>query len=522
MDDRWRTPRTVVVTFATEYAVDRAIQTFEVGALRRWVANATGYASEDVPVAFEGTVLAVSRPVEPAELYWHNSHYRAANRYARLLVAFAATAVALFFFCFLAFRLRVFPYSLSVFVTAVNAALPTFLKGLSDAVERHRDFGDAQDAMFVKLILARWTNTAILVFVAYGPRDRLSAAALRQVMLILLSDAFVAPLLRVFDPYDLFMRYVVSVRQPTQRAMNRFWVGADWNIAERYTDGLKTLFVGLFYAAAVPNGLFVTAAALCTSFAADRFCLLRRWARKPDFDDQIAGRAIGVVSVVVFAFSLSSLETFSNWGLLERDAVDAYDESTMGVHSNCFSFGGCDHDGDKAPTAAQRFAVRALRPLGLVALALAAWKLVGVTLVGALDYCLRGGSDHGKDTMPISYRDLKLADVYAPVVPHPLPGEPPLLAATITGVPRDRLPLPPNVDPAKHTVCSREVLRPLLPDNADDAHVDQVIKDLYGAVSYYAPPAGAADEPRPPPPPPAERHRPGVEMAPPAGAARAY
>ncbi|KAH8056787.1 hypothetical protein JL721_9906 [Aureococcus anophagefferens] len=454
----WREPKTVVVTFAFEKGMQRALETFEVSAVRRIFSNVTGYESNNTPVAFEGTVLNVSRPVEPEELFWHNSHYKVGNRVARVLASFAATAGALACFCLVAVYLEgKFPFALAVFVTVVNGGLPTFLKALSDSVEKHKDFGDQQDAMFLKLIVARWTNTAIAVFVSYA-------------------DA--------------------------ARACNRFWIGADWNIAERYTDVAKTLFVGLFYAAAAPNGLLVTAAALATTFAADRFCLLRRWARKPDFDDQISRRTIGVVSIIVLVHVVASLEFFENWGLYEEGALEddaVYDKATMRYHSACFgNFLDCDPPAHKTLTAAQKFAKDVYPAVGAIALVLACWKFVGVEVANAFWYCCCGESAHDDDHMPISYRALPHILAYVPVVPHPLLGEPPLLAADVAGAPRERLPLPPNVHPTAHTICSRDVLRPLLP-GCDDAKLDRVLADVYGTVRFYDEPAKKAAPPTPEP-----------------------
>ena len=95
----------------------------------------------------------------------------------------------------------------ALWVTFVNSALPVFLKAMQLMVEVHREYGDIQDSVFLKLLLARWANTVIAAFIAYGRRSRLSATALSEVMSILLMDAFLLPVLRVFDVYDLFMRY---------------------------------------------------------------------------------------------------------------------------------------------------------------------------------------------------------------------------------------------------------------------------------------------------------------------------
>ena len=44
---------------------------------------------------------------------------------------------------------------------------------------------------------------------------------------------------------------------------------------------------------------------------------------------------------------------------------------------------------------------------------------------------------------------------YVPTVRHPVPGEPPLIAANITGLPDDFLPLPPGKPKEFYTICNR-------------------------------------------------------------------
>mmetsp|Transcript_29345 Transcript_29345/g.87781 ORF Transcript_29345/g.87781 Transcript_29345/m.87781 type:complete len:877 (+) Transcript_29345:146-2776(+) len=511
----WHKPKTVYVTFNTEASMDRALQTFEVSAARRWFSNATGIEFQNTPLAFEGTVLDVARPVEPSELLWHNSHVKFGERVLRMAVCYGVTLALLAAFIFIARALAKSgaQFALAFFVTIVNTMLPLTLKTLSDLVEKHLDYGNAQESMFLKLMGARWTNTAIAVFVSYNSKTRLSGPALEQVMLILLFDAFLMPLVRVFEPYDLFMRFVVAARQPTQTAANRFWVGADWNIAERYTDVAKTLFVGMFYAAAVPNGLLVTAAALATTFFADRYCLLRTWARKPDFDDQLSRRTVGVVSIIVFIHVAAALDSFQNWGLYPRDALEApFDEDplygqVLGTPSNCWGRGAflnCQKkDSDKELTSAQKFANSVYPPLGWIALAVALWRFVGVELLNLWWFLCCGETQHDADTMPITFRALgESVSCYVPVVPHPIQGEPDLIAADVAGVPDHLLPLPPYADVNEHTVCSRRALRALLPASMDDAKLDQVLADVFGKVVYYEPPpVDRADVCRPSEPP---------------------
>lgn len=57
--------------------------------------------------------------------------------------------------------------------------------------------------------------------------------------------------------------------------MNEFFRGAVWNLGERYTDVMKTVFVSVFYAQILPTGMFVTCAALALAYAVDKYLLLR-------------------------------------------------------------------------------------------------------------------------------------------------------------------------------------------------------------------------------------------------------
>ena len=86
------------------------------------------------------------------------------------------------------------------------------------------------------------------------------------------------------------MQYKVAPLQPTQEAMNYYFQGAVWEIAERYTDMIKTLFVGLFWAALVPQSLIVTTIAMFTTFLCDKYSLFYLWRRIPQIDDQLARR----------------------------------------------------------------------------------------------------------------------------------------------------------------------------------------------------------------------------------------
>ncbi len=81
----------------------------------------------------------------------------------------------------------------------------------------------------------------------------------------------------------------------------------DWTLAERYTDMMKTLFVGMFYAPVFPQGLFITAFAIMANYLADKFCLLRIWAIPPKVDDGLFNKSrvvINIMLLVVLRFAV--------------------------------------------------------------------------------------------------------------------------------------------------------------------------------------------------------------------------
>ena len=44
-----------------------------------------------------------------------------------------------------------------------------------------------------------------------------------------------------------------------------------WNLAERYTDIIKTLFVGIFYSPIIPTALIITSLAMITAYVCDKY-----------------------------------------------------------------------------------------------------------------------------------------------------------------------------------------------------------------------------------------------------------
>jgi hypothetical protein len=132
-------------------------------------------------------------------------------------------------------------------------------------------------------------------------------------MQILLADATATPVIRALDITGIFNRYFLSKYVATQDEMDILWTPSDWSLAERYTDALKTLFVGLFYAVPLPAGLFITCFAMISTFYVDRYSLVRIWRRPPNFSDSLSSTAKSIFLATIFAHTNLALRCFANW-----------------------------------------------------------------------------------------------------------------------------------------------------------------------------------------------------------------
>jgi hypothetical protein len=208
-----------------------------------------------------------------------------------------------------------------VWISIVNAMLPALLLELVPRVEAHLAYGDMEASLLNLLLVARMSNSAVIYYLlttpspgveafvdvsagVYGATNTLQERewdhyvlgeqSLLDIQSILISDAFVAPILRLaFGPGLTVLRQVfVAPFARTQGRMNSYFDGVDWHIAERYTDMIKTVFVSLFYLALLPSGAFVASFAFFASFAVDKYCLFRWWKVPPKVD-----AAVGVLSL---------------------------------------------------------------------------------------------------------------------------------------------------------------------------------------------------------------------------------
>ena len=263
---------------------------------------------------FEGKVLKIVPSKEPSDIIWENSHFTTPQKVISWLISYtgAFTLILAAFFIVRAIS-NSGSFAVAIFLSAQNAVLPIVVKTLTTMIEIHTERSSVERSMLVKLVIVRCINSGLLIYLAAEYDETFRLQHLESVQNILIFDAFLTPFSKVLDLDGYFMRYVMAMGARTQEEMNVLWQGTEWTLAERYTDLLKTVFVGMFFMVPLPSGLFITAIAMFNVYWTDKYMLFNVWRRPPSLDGSLSG-----VSRVFFIFSVwthvsVSRIFFANW-----------------------------------------------------------------------------------------------------------------------------------------------------------------------------------------------------------------
>mmetsp|Transcript_5867 Transcript_5867/g.8808 ORF Transcript_5867/g.8808 Transcript_5867/m.8808 type:complete len:978 (+) Transcript_5867:167-3100(+) len=395
-------PVKVYITFNTEKAQRKCLQALSSG---------TFYDKGGDENMVGGKLVNIKEAKEPSSIIWENLHHTKLERFFRLLISLGISAAILAIsFSVINSLFGVRSIATALFIAFVNGALPVFMKIITYFVEVHTNVVSLQSSMMIKLVLARSINSAVLLYIASPFEDIFTENVLSQVLTILLVDAFVSPAVRLLNVYERLVKKFVAPRQTTQAGMDRFFFGAEWNIAERYTDMLKTMFVGLFYSAVLPTGLVITVFGMIICYWVDKYCLFRLWKRAPAFDATLAAHSRMYMVGITWVHVMISRVFYANWPYINR-----------GERSHC-NFVFCKEPKIGAWTNDQKILVMIYGYLGIFLFSfglgtLCLYYLHNFSRHKAL--CgYKAGHDHsgrGED-IPVEYRNVSGIECYVPLL----------------------------------------------------------------------------------------------------------
>ncbi len=317
-------------------------------------------------------IVFIDKAEEPSEIMWENLHYGLLYRKLWNSSSLVAAGVYLYLVYLIINYLRDNgSFFAAPVVWAVNASLPWALKFFVFFIEVHKSLTTEQASMMLKLVVARMVNTAILLYISTEWVDSFTDNSFGQVMTILIFDAFGTPMVRLvgLNAVNFITTRFIAIRMKTQSEMNSFMKGAYWNLAERYTDMVKTVFVGLFYSSTTPTGLIVSAVAMAVTYYVDKYSLLRLWARPPAYDSSLSALSRKYLFLCVWVHLVTTRIYFSNWPYIRQFGNEDVSNESDANKSSCGLFRctfSANRVGEDAPTVDQKRLVQLYELFGIL------------------------------------------------------------------------------------------------------------------------------------------------------------
>jgi hypothetical protein len=151
-----------------------------------------------------------------------------------------------------------------------------------------------------------------------------------QIYTLFFADIVTTNAIQLLDPVGHLKRHFLAPRANTQDAMNLQFQGTPFELAERYTNMTKIVFLALWYCAIYPGALFMCAFALFIIYFVDRFSLMRTWKRQPHLGTMISEVsrryffALAIVAMAVLSSYYWSAFPFDNICSTNTTVSDAY------------------------------------------------------------------------------------------------------------------------------------------------------------------------------------------------------
>mmetsp|Transcript_8508 Transcript_8508/g.12383 ORF Transcript_8508/g.12383 Transcript_8508/m.12383 type:complete len:973 (+) Transcript_8508:76-2994(+) len=279
----------VFVTFETEAAQRYVLSKLCLGKLKVW-RNDTH--SLDSYLMFRGKhILDVEEPAEPGAIRWHNLDESFKDQVKSLSVTTFVTLCALLVFEIAVFFCEAVNAVAAGFMIAFfNVFFPVFAKVMTN-YEIHGDEGDVQRSFYIKIAIFRWVNTAIIVTLTSPHTSTITPGKehlLATVYAVFFADIVTSQGTKLLDIGGNIKRHFVAPRSPDQERMNQQFQGAAYDLAERYTNATKLLFLCFYYSAIYPGALFFSSVAIFITFYVDKFALMRTWAQASKLGSEIS------------------------------------------------------------------------------------------------------------------------------------------------------------------------------------------------------------------------------------------
>jgi len=327
----------VFLTFETEAAQRQVLSQSSVGSMK---AKRNDVSSVPKHYLFRGKhVLDLREPDEPSSIRWQELDTTVTSVYARK----AFTSLATFGFVTVAFYIIQALYNsgqawiASIVTTIFTSAFGTVAKVLM-GFEKHKSETSRQKWLFVKVAAFNILVTTVLLALitpfqaTLDPAEKSLQGLLPAVSKLFWSQITVAPVLQILDIGGNIQRHILAPRAKTQVEMNMFMRGTPVNLAERFAQMIKFLFMTLWYCSVYPGVFFLGSLALIITYFVDRFSLMRSWSRSAQVGAEIADFARNLF--IPCAICLMSVVSAYFWSGFPYDNLCLDENATLPGYYN--------------------------------------------------------------------------------------------------------------------------------------------------------------------------------------------
>ena len=268
--------KNVFITFETEAAQREVLSALSVGLIAAYF-NTTKVMAQSPQYLFRGELLLnVHEPEEPSTVRWQDLNAKLPEKLKSLCTTTLSTMGAIVIIALLIYTLHALNATWAALAIAVvNVIFPIFAKLLTQA-ESHASESSKQTSLYFKISVFRWVNTAIIITIITPFTETIDNkdGLIRSIGAIFFADIVTTNAIQLLDPVGHFQRHFLAPRAATQDLMNLKMQGLEFDLAERYTNMTKILFLTLWYCSIFPGTFFMCSFALFVNFFMDRFSLM--------------------------------------------------------------------------------------------------------------------------------------------------------------------------------------------------------------------------------------------------------
>ena len=183
--------------------------------------------------------------------------------------------------------------------------------------EMHKTVTDYDSAVFFKLTISMFINTAVIPILVHWENWYEPAGLTQEIYNILIANAIIPPILIVFGPKRMFkiVRQCLETRKNersllSQEEANALFEGLPIDMAQRSAVLMKTYLLTLFYAPVLPIAYPIGLIALILQYWAEKYMLLRVHSRPEVLSHELDETMLSFISLGSVLYAITNLVFF--------------------------------------------------------------------------------------------------------------------------------------------------------------------------------------------------------------------